>query len=308
MDEAVLEALKFIIPEDKIFLREPMAKHTSFRIGGPADCLIEVESVKQLKELLAYLNSQNGKREDIPYFILGNGSNLLVSDKGYQGIVLHIGSGMNRITVSGNTVAAQAGALMSQVAKTALGCGLTGFEFAAGIPGSIGGGIVMNAGAYGGEMKQVVQDVTVLTQTGEEMILDNEKMEFGYRTSVLKKMPYIVTEVTLKLEPGDPVKIKEKMDDLAARRREKQPLEYPSAGSTFKRPEGHFAGQLIERAGLRGLQIGGARISDKHCGFVINAGGAAASDVLALMKGIQRRVKETSGVELEPEVVLLGQF
>ncbi len=326
IESVVLEALKAIIPEDKILLQEPMAGHTSFRIGGPADCLIEIETVEQLGKILAYLNSPEigNLREEgffpkeevlpkkgwrrVPCFVLGNGSNLLVSDAGYRGVVLHIGSRMSQVTVSGDTVTAAAGALLSQTARAALEHGLTGFEFAAGIPGSIGGAAVMNAGAYGGEMKQVVQEVTVLTRDGKELVLDNAEMDFGYRTSLLKKFPYIVTKVVLQLHPGDPVQIRAKMDDLAARRREKQPLEFPSAGSTFKRPEGCFAGQLIEQAGLRGFQIGGARVSEKHCGFVINAGGATASDVFALMKEIQSRVKEMSGVELEPEVVLLGEF
>ncbi len=296
-----MEALQEIVPKEKIRLNQPLEKYTSFRIGGPADCLVEVGGAEQLRRLKKYAET-----EGIPFFILGNGSNLLADDQGFRGIVLHIGSSMNEIRITGNTITARAGALLSQVARAALEHGLTGLEFASGIPGSIGGGVVMNAGAYGGELGQVVESVTVLDEEGKELELSNARMEFGYRTSAVKRHPYIVTEVRLQLRPGDPEQIRERMEDLAGRRREKQPLEFPSAGSTFKRPEGYFAGELIMKAGLRGLQIGGARVSDKHCGFVINAGNATAADVKELMKVIQDRVKEEFGVKLEPEVILMG--
>lgn len=303
ISKTVTEALQEFVPKEKILLHEPMEKHTAFRIGGPADCLIELENTEQLKNILKYLNVV-----EIPYFLLGNGSNLLVSDQGFRGVVLHIGTSMNEIRVAGNTIIVQAGALLSQVARAALEHSLAGLEFASGIPGSIGGSIVMNAGAYGGEMKQVVQSVTVLDKEGNELVLNRDEMEFGYRTSILKRFPFIVTQVTLELPFGEAPLIRARMEELARKRREKQPLEYPSAGSTFKRPEGYFAGELIMKAGFRGYQIGGAKVSDKHCGFVINAGGATASDVVKLMREIQNRVKTMFDVELEPEVIFLGEF
>ena len=303
ISEAVIETLKDIVTEENIHLEEPLSKHTTFRVGGPADCLIEIGSVEQLKKIQKYL-----KLIEIPYAVVGNGSNLLAGDKGYRGVILELGEKLADIRVEGNKITAQAGALLSRIAKAALDHGLTGLEFASGIPGTVGGAMVMNAGAYGGEMKQVVTSVTVLDREGNELVLDNETMEFGYRTSVIKHHPLLVTEVTMELTAGDPAAIKAQMEDLAARRREKQPLEYPSAGSTFKRPEGYFAGELIMKAGLRGFQIGGARVSDKHCGFVINAGGACAQDVLDVIQEVQRRVLEQFGVELEPEVIMLGEF
>ena len=215
---------------------------------------------------------------------------------------------MNQIQVEGNVLIAQAGALMSQVARVAMEHGLTGLEFASGIPGTVGGGVVMNAGAYGGEMSQVVRSVSVISPQGETMELENASMEFGYRYSTIRHQNFIVTEVVFVLQEGNREEIKAKMDELAAKRREKQPLEFPSAGSTFKRPEGYFAGELIMNAGLRGFQIGGARVSDKHCGFVINAGGATATDIMELIQEVQLRVKDKFRVDLEPEVVFLGDF
>jgi len=303
ISNAVIEALKGFVPPDNIHIQEPMMAHTTFRVGGPADCLVELENTEQLQKVQHYL-----ELVEIPYVVLGNGSNVLVSDRGYAGIVLQIGERMNRITVEGTCVTAQAGALLSQVSRVAMEQGLTGLEFASGIPGTVGGGVVMNAGAYGGEMSQVVTKVTVVNAEGEILELENETMEFGYRHSVIRNQPFTVTEVSFELAEGNRDAIKATMDDLTAKRREKQPLEYPSAGSTFKRPEGHFAGQLIMEAGLRGFQIGGAKVSDKHCGFVINAGNATASDVRALIEEIQTRVKEKFGVELETEVIFLGQF
>ncbi len=303
ISEAMLETLQSIVPGENIHLKEPMASHTTFKVGGPADCLIEIENSAQLEKLQKYLGLV-----ECPFVVIGNGSNLLVSDKGYKGVVLQIGKKMNQITVAGNVVKAQAGALMSQVAAVALQHGLTGLEFASGIPGTVGGGVVMNAGAYGGELAHVVVEVSVMDRNGEILILDNDTMEFGYRKSTIRSKPFVVTEVTFKLEPGDKEAIKSKMDELAVARREKQPLEYPSAGSTFKRPEGHFAGALIMDAGLRGFRIGGAMVSEKHCGFVINAGDATAEDIVAVIHEIQRQVKERFHVELETEVVFLGEF
>lgn len=303
ISKAVLEALQGIVTKDNVYLQAPMAKYTTFRVGGPADCLVEISNAQELQQIIKYL-----KQVEIPYVVVGNGSNLLVGDKGYRGVVLLIGDAMSEIRVEDNCIVAQAGALMSRIARTALEHGLTGFEFASGIPGSIGGGVVMNAGAYGGELKQVVTGVNVLNQDGEELLLDNETMEFGYRTSVIKHRDFVVTEVRICLTPGEPSDIKAQMDELAAKRREKQPLEFPSAGSTFKRPEGHFAGELIMNAGMRGFQIGGARVADKHCGFVVNAGNASATDVMQVISEVQFQVKEQFGVELEPEVIILGEF
>ena len=298
---AVVEALQRYVPRDNIHLQEPMAGHTTFRIGGPADCFVQLEDEEQLRKVRRYLGLAG-----VPFFVLGNGSNLLVDDAGYRGVVLQIGQKMSHISVQGCHIIAKAGATLRQVAAAALEHGLTGFEFASGIPGTVGGGVVMNAGAYGGEMSQVVNQVRVVSKEGESMELDNDTMEFRYRGSVIRGSAFTVTEVTFRLEPGDRDAIRGKMEELAARRREKQPLEYPSAGSTFKRPEGNFAGKLIMEAGFAGYRIGGAQVSEKHCGFVINTGDATARDVRALIKEIQERVKERFRVELEPEIVFLG--
>lgn len=303
ISSTMLETFASFVPQENIHLQEPMSAHTTFRVGGPADCLIEIETAEQLQKVQNYLY-----QVDCPFVVVGNGSNLLVGDRGYRGVVLVIGKKMSNIAVQGNVIVAQAGASMAQVAAAAWKHCLTGLEFASGIPGTVGGGVVMNAGAYGGELAQVVTEVEVLSKEGELLRLDNETMEFGYRKSTIRKRPFVVTEVTFALQPGDAALIKGKMDELAAKRREKQPLEYPSAGSTFKRPEGHFAGELIMNAGLRGFQIGGAKISDKHCGFVINAGNATAADIMDVIHEAQDCVKEKFNVELEPEVVFVGEF
>ncbi len=298
---AVIEALQKFVPRENIRLQEPMAGHTTFRIGGPADCFLELENEEQLKKVRRYLELTG-----VSFFVLGNGSNLLVNDTGYRGIILQVGSKMNGISVQGNRVIAKAGATLVQAARTAMEHGLSGLEFASGIPGTVGGGVVMNAGAYGGEMSQAVVQVNVVSRDGEILELDNETMEFGYRSSVIKHSPFIVTEVTFCLDRDDKDVIKGRMEELAMRRREKQPLEYPSAGSTFKRPEGHFAGKLIMEAGLKGFRIGGAQVSEKHCGFVINTGNATAQDVRDVMTAVQNRVKGQFGVELEPEILFVG--
>lgn len=303
VSSVMLETLRGFVTEENIHLQEPMAVHTTFRVGGPADCLIEIENAEQLQKVQRFLY-----QVEYPFCVIGNGSNLLVSDNGYQGIILQIGKKMSDIAVKGNILRLQSGASMAQAAAAALKNGLTGLEFASGIPGTVGGGVVMNAGAYGGELSQVVTEVQVLNKDGELWTLDNKTMEFGYRKSTIRKQPFIVTEVTLALASGRQEDIRAKMEELAAKRREKQPLEFPSAGSTFKRPEGHFAGELIMNAGLRGFQIGGARVSDKHCGFVINAGNALAADIMDVIREVQIRVKERFDVELEPEVVFLGEF
>ena len=299
----VLDFIKEYVPKEDILLKEPMSKHTTFRVGGEAQCLIRISRAQQLSALLPYF-----KERGLPYFVLGNGSNLLVGDAGYSGIVLQIGSKMNGIKVEGNRIWAGAGALLSQVAGYAQKNGLTGLEFASGIPGTIGGGIVMNAGAYGGEMEQVTERVKVIDDQGKITVIEKDAMEFGYRTSIIKHQPFIVLEVELALEPGNKNEIKARMEELAFMRKAKQPLEYASAGSTFKRPEGHFAGKLIMESGLKGYRVGGAQVSEKHCGFVINTGGATAADVLAVIQEAQKRVKEDTGITLETEVILLGKF
>ena len=301
ISDAVIQALKKFVPEENICLQEPMAGHTTFRIGGPADCFLQPENEEQLIQVQRYLG-----KVGLPFFVVGNGSNLLVSDAGYRGVIIQVGRKMSAIEVEGCTIKAQAGATLAQVAKAALEHGLTGLEFASGIPGTVGGGVVMNAGAYDGELSQVVARVHVVNSEGEIMELDNETMEFGYRTSAIKNTSLAITEVQFELSEGDKEQIREKMEDYTSRRREKQPLEYPSAGSTFKRPKGFFAGKLIMDAGLRGYQKGGARVSDKHCGFVINTGDATAEDVRNVIREVQERVKEKFHVTLETEVIFLG--
>lgn len=298
ISNTVLQTLENYVPRENIHLGEPMSRHTTFRIGGEADCFVEIESEEQLTHLKRYL-----QMVEQPCLILGNGSNLLVSDRGYAGVVLHVGPRMQQIQVQGESMIVQAGALMAQAAQMALEHSLTGLEFASGIPGTIGGGVIMNAGAYGGEISQVAEMVKVVDRQGNVLELDNTTMEFGYRTSAIKGQPFTVVEVTLKLARGERETISEKMRELAAKRREKQPLEYPSAGSIFKRPEGYFAGELIMKSGLRGYQIGGARVSDKHCGFIVNMGKATCEDVRDLIAYVQERVKACFGVDLETEVI-----
>ena len=287
----------------EVFLQEPMAAHTTFRVGGPADYFVIPSSLQALAKTVAYCR-QEGK----PFFILGNGSNLLVGDGGYRGVVIALKEGLHQVDVQGDCLRAQAGALLSRIAGRALEAGLEGVAFAAGIPGTLGGACVMNAGAYGGEMKQVLKEVTVLTPEGRQTRLDAEELELGYRRSNIPGRGYILLEALLQLRPGDPAAIRARMEELAVKRREKQPLEYPSAGSTFTRPEGHFAGKLIQDAGLRGFSVGGAQVSEKHCGFVINRDGATAADIVALMEQVQQRVWERFGVRLEPEVERIGEF
>lgn len=303
MNQNFYEELKNAIPEARIQLDEPMKSHTTFRIGGPAKYFVIPETKEEIKAVIECC-----KKADMPYYILGNGSNLLVSDKGYEGVVIQIFKNMNQIVLDGETITAQAGAILSSVANKALEAELTGFEFAAGIPGTLGGACVMNAGAYGGEMKDVLVSVVVLTQDGEFLTIPKEELELGYRTSVIAKKNYIVLEATICLTKGDKEAIKARMDELKVQRTTKQPLEYPSAGSTFKRPVGYFAGKLIQDAGLRGFQVGGAQVSEKHCGFVINKDQATAADVAELMKQVSAKVKEQFGVELEAEVKCLGEF
>lgn len=301
MNQSFYDKLNNVIEKDSILTDELMSRHTTFRVGGPADFFVTPKTKEDVRDVIRVC-----KEVGMPYYIIGNGSNLLVSDAGYRGVIIQIYKEMNEVKVEGDLVKAQAGALLSGIAAKALGAELTGFEFASGIPGTIGGACVMNAGAYGGEMKDVLESVTVLTGEGKIIELGRNELELGYRTSVIAKKGYIVLGAVLKLERGDGEKIKTYMDELKEKRVTKQPLEYPSAGSTFKRPEGYFAGKLIEDAGLRGFQVGGAQVSEKHCGFVINRDHATAADIMELMRQVQIRVKENSGVDLEPEVKRLG--
>lgn len=301
MNQNFYDKLNNVIAKDSILLDEPMSRHTTFRVGGPADFFVTPKAKEEVRDVIRIC-----KEAGMPYYIIGNGSNLLVSDAGYRGVIVQICKEMNEVKVEGDLVKAQAGALLSGIAAKALGAELSGFEFASGIPGTIGGACVMNAGAYGGEMKDVLESVTALTGEGKIIELGRNELELGYRTSVIAKKGYIVLGAVLKLERGDGEKIKTYMDELKEKRVTKQPLEYPSAGSTFKRPEGYFAGKLIEDAGLRGFQVGGAQVSEKHCGFVINRDHATAADIMELMRQVQIRVKENSGVDLEPEVKRLG--
>ena len=301
MNQNFYDKLNNVIAKDSILTDEPMSRHTTFRVGGPADFFVTPKAKEEVRDVIRIC-----KEAGMPYYIIGNGSNLLVSDAGYRGVIVQIYKEMNEVKVEGDLVKAQAGALLSGIAAKALGAELSGFEFASGIPGTIGGACVMNAGAYGGEKKDVLESVTVLTGEGKIIELGRNELELGYRTSVIAKKGYIVLGAVLKLERGDGEKIKTYMDELKEKRVTKQPLEYPSAGSTFKRPEGYFAGKLIEDAGLRGFQVGGAQVSEKHCGFVINRNHATAADIMELMRQVQIRVKENSGVDLEPEVKRLG--
>ena len=301
--EAVYKYIRANVPEEDILTEEPMSRHTTFRIGGEAACFIRISSEEQLRKLIPYFENVG-----VEYFVLGKGSNLLVGDKGYPGVILQISDACQQIEAEENRLQVQAGAALSKVALFAMERGLEGLEFAAGIPGTVGGGVVMNAGAYGGEMKQVVESVRVLSSEGEILTLDNDTMEFGYRTSIIRNRNFTVLSVTFWLREGNREEIRARIEDFQKRRMEKQPLNYPSAGSTFKRPEGYFAGKLIMDAGLRGFQIGDARVSDKHCGFVVNVGKATARDVTDVIEEVQERVRERFGVSLEREVIYLGEF
>ncbi len=303
MNKVLFNKLEQIIDSKLIRFNEPMSRHTTFRIGGNADCFITLDNEETLKTIVKMCKEMN-----TPYYIIGNGSNLLVSDKGIRGVVIQIYKGMNQVSVEGTKIYAQAGALLSQIAKSAITHELKGFEFAAGIPGTLGGAVVMNAGAYGGEMKDIIESVRVLSYEGEVKELMLDELELGYRTSILAKKDFIVLGATLRLEKGEISSIKAKLEELKIQRVTKQPLEYPSGGSTFKRPEGYFAAKLIDDAGLRGYQVGGAQVSEKHCGFVINVGGATANDVVILTDFIAKKVKEEFQINIELEVKKIGEF
>lgn len=281
---------------------EPMARHTTFRVGGPARFYLTPG-----KEQLA-LALQACIEYGIPYLVVGNGSNLLVSDRGFDGAVIEVGKEISQIRIEGQRIYADAGALLSRVASVAQEAGLAGMEFASGIPGCVGGAVVMNAGAYGGEIKDVLEEVTVLGIEGEVKRLPASELALSYRHSSIPQNRQIVLEASLVLQPGDAFQIKERMEELRSRRIQKQPLDYPSAGSTFKRPEGYFAGKLIMDAGLRGFRIGDAAVSEKHCGFVVNLGSATAADIYRLICEVQQEVQRQFGVHLEPEIKMVGDF
>ena len=303
MKELFYQELCGCVGADQIRQKKPMKLHTTFRAGGPADYFVIPKSSLQVKQVIEIC-----KARKMPWYVVGNGSNLLVGDGGYRGVIIQIYKNLSGVTIEGQSVKAQAGALLSRVGACALQKSLAGMEFACGIPGTIGGAVVMNAGAYGGEMKDILSSVTVLKENGEEEVILADQLQMGYRTSVIKEKGYVVLEAVLHLEKGDAGQIAGRMEELKRKRVEKQPLEFPSAGSTFKRPEGYFAGKLIMDAGLRGYRVGGASISEKHCGFVVNDQEATARDIRTLMEDVQRIVRERFQVELEPEVKFLGEF
>lgn len=302
MNDQFLTELQNVMGGSGIFMEEPMKKHTTFRVGGPADVLVQPDETA-LAAILALCRQYH-----VSYSFIGNGSNLLVGDKGIRGVVIEMTDPMGNIEVDGTKITAQAGAMLSKIANTAASNGLGGMEFAAGIPGSVGGAVVMNAGAYGGEMKDIIEKVYVLDENGAQLELDRDALDLGYRHSCIPEKKYIVTKVVLELVPRNEAEIRSEMKELNEKRAEKQPLQYPSAGSTFKRPEGYFAGKLIMDAGLRGYQVGGAQVSEKHCGFVINKGDATAADICQLMRDVSDKVQPQFGVVLEPEVKMIGEF
>ena len=283
-------------------INAPLARYTTFRVGGPADILVSPETQEDVCTLLAAIHE-----EQVPCTILGNGSNVLVLDKGIRGVVLKLGSALKDFSIEGTTIHVEAGVLLSRLANAAAEAGLTGLEFASGIPGSLGGAILMNAGAYGGEIGNLVRTVTVVDPRGQVRTLSREQMDFRYRHSVVMDSEDTILAATLELTPGDPAAIQDRIRDLTQKRIAKQPLNFPSAGSTFKRPPGYFAAALIDQAGLRGYRVGDAQVSEKHTGFVVNRGHATATQILQLMDDVKERVHAVSGVWLEPEVRILGE-
>ncbi|MDO4476169.1 MAG: UDP-N-acetylmuramate dehydrogenase [Lachnospiraceae bacterium] len=303
MEQMWIEQLAKAVGEENLLVNEPMSRHTTFRIGGLADVLITPCDETALADAIRIC-----REHGTAYTLIGNGSNLLVSDQGYRGVVMEIGRNMSRIEVEGRCMKAQAGALLISLARQAKEHALTGLEFASGIPGTLGGGVIMNAGAYGGEMKDVIRSVRVMNNDLEIFEVSGEEMDFGYRTSRAQKEGWIILGAGLELAQGDEEAITARMNELKQQRVTKQPLDFPSAGSTFKRPEGYFAGKLIMDAGLKGYRVGDAMVSEKHAGFVVNAGQATAAQVHQLMTDVTRIVEEKYGVTLEPEVKRLGDF
>lgn len=297
----IVDDLIKIAGAENVCENEPMSKHTTFRIGGNADIFVTPDTTERLMSVVEYV-----KRSNIPYYIIGNGSNLLVRDNGFRGVIIQLYKNFADIEVNDNIIAAKAGALLSSVAKTAMNNSLSGMECLSGIPGTIGGAVCMNAGAYGGEMKDIVVETKIINK-GRLEIIDNSSSEFGYRTSRIMRENMIVVETTIKLEKGNKEAIENKMKELMSQRNSKQPVELPSAGSTFKRPEGYFAAKLIDDSGLRGFSVGQAQVSPKHCGFVVNNGGATAKEVIELMGKVSQVVYDKFGVKLEPEVRIIGE-
>lgn len=299
--QAFVQALEGVLPKERIFLDEPMSRHTTFKIGGPADCLLFPASVEEVTEIFKQIHAW-----DMPFTVLGNGSNVLVLDRGIRGVVIKLNSPYAQVRCEGERIFASAGALLADVSKYAAAEELSGLEFAVGIPGSIGGAVFMNAGAYDGEIQNVVAAVTAVDAEGEVIRYDREMLAFGYRHSIFQDNGQVICEVELILKKGESQSIEEKMGTLTEKRESRQPLEMPSAGSTFKRPAGYFAGTLIENTDLKGFRVGGAQISTKHAGFVVNAGNATAADVLHLIEEVQKKVYEKHGVRLYPEVRMIG--
>ena len=301
MNQKFIDVLKSVLDESQILMNEPMNQHTSFRVGGPADLFLKPEA-DQIGKVI-----QMCQQFGMPYLILGNGSNLLVVDEGIRGVVIEIGSHLSQLSLNKNQITVGAGTLLSSCANYAASNGLSGMEFAAGIPGSIGGAVTMNAGAYGGEMKDILKEVTVVTKQGKQRTINREELQMGYRNSDIQKYNYVVLEAILELEPKEETFIRQYMKELSLKRTSKQPLEYPSAGSTFKRPEGFFAGKLIMDTGLSGYRVGGAMVSEKHCGFVINYDHASAKDIRTLIQEVREAVYEKYQIWLEPEVKIIEQ-
>jgi UDP-N-acetylmuramate dehydrogenase len=299
--EKIISDLQAVLEPNQLKINEPMKAHTSFKVGGPADLLLIPESREQLLAILKILEGVS-----LPVFIIGNGSNLLVKDNGFRGIMIKT-TGLKKVEIVGETLIAEPGISLKELADVALSASLTGLEFASGIPGSLGGAATMNAGAYDGEMKHCIKSLEVLTEDGSIKTIPLEDCQFGYRQSVLQKNKWVLLAVTIGLSHGNQSAIRDKMEDLNSRRSEKQPLEYPSAGSTFRRPEGYYAGKLVQDAGFKGYRLGGAQVSEKHSGFVINKDNATAADILNLIATIQNGVKEQFGVELKTEVIVIGE-
>jgi UDP-N-acetylmuramate dehydrogenase len=299
--QEIIDQVREGIKEGIVLEKEPMEAHTSFRIGGPADLFVRPANREEIRWLVDF-----AREKDLPFFVVGNGSNLLVSDEGFRGMIIHLGGDYKNVQTDGLTVKAEAGASLAMAARAALDHNLTGLEFAAGIPGSVGGAVSMNAGAYGGEIKDVLLWAEVLTPEGDFIRMTPEELDLSYRHSIVFERGYIVLSACFCLKEGRREDILSGMEDLAQRRKSKQPLEFPSAGSTFKRPEGYFAGKLIQDAGLKGYTVGGAQVSEKHSGFVINRGGAEACEVAFLIRQVRKKVAARFGVLLEPEVRFLG--
>lgn len=301
MRQDLIEGLVALCGKDSVYTDVPMREYTTMKVGGNADCMIEPDSIEKIRECICFLKSNN-----VPFMVMGNGSNLIFSDEGYRGAIIRLGRKLSKIEVKDEYIIAEAGAMLSSCANRALEHSLTGLEFASGIPGSIGGAACMNAGAYDGEMKHVIAETLNLDVNGNFITLKGEENEFSYRKSRIQDDGLICLRVVIKLQKGEKSEIKTKMDDFNRRRREKQPLDMPSAGSVFKRPPGFFAGKLIDDCGLRGFSIGGAQVSGKHCGFIVNTGTATSKDITSLIKHVQKTVYEKTGVMLETEVKIIG--